>query len=99
MTAAEHDARDYLGWLDLPDGRHIDLMPLTFGRVRLAVSTSADHTWIDDVYDYEDEIKARHAMMSWDGVGEPDGWTRAATPNREMRGFRRRGPDGEVVRP
>jgi hypothetical protein len=87
---SEHDPRDYRAFRDLPDGRHLDVMPLTFGRARLAVSSDDGHTGIDDVYDYEDELTAIAAMSAWDGTGDPVGWSRAAGHDDRVMGFRRR---------
>lgn len=33
---------------DLPDGRNLAVVPLTFGRARIALSASADSYTIDD---------------------------------------------------
>lgn len=35
---------------DLPDGRRITIMPLTFERARLGISPTADNTEFDTVY-------------------------------------------------
>jgi hypothetical protein len=98
----DHDPRDYRAHRDLEDGRHLDVMPLTFGRARLAVSSDDSHTGIDRVYDYDTVIRAVMAMSEWDGTGDPPGWRRAATPDLEPSGFRRRAdpddPNSENVR-
>lgn len=36
---------DYIAHRDLPDGRHLCVVPLTFGRARLLVNDDASHTW------------------------------------------------------
>jgi hypothetical protein len=93
--AIEHDLRDYLGFRDLPDGRHLDVMPLTFDRARLAVSSTNEHSGIDESYDYLTTLDALTALRIWDGNGEPPGWVRAATPDIEPSGFRRRSDPGD----
>lgn len=34
---------DYYACRDLPDGRHLCVMPLTFGRARLVISKTSSH--------------------------------------------------------
>ncbi len=38
----------YFAHRDLPDGRHLCVMSLTFDRARLIVSDDAAHTWYRD---------------------------------------------------
>lgn len=41
---------DYIGHRDLPDGRHLCVVPLTFGRARLLVSNDAMHSTYEHGY-------------------------------------------------
>lgn len=99
---ADHAVGDYIVFRNLPDGRHLDVMPLTYGRARLGVSPDDSHTGLDRVYDYDTVMRAVIAMSEWDGSGDPAGWRRAATPDIEPLGFRRRvdpdDPNSEQVR-
>lgn len=61
---------------DLPDGRRIDVTPMTFGKGRLHVAPSFDALWYDDEWCYEHYGQAVAAALAWDGEGEPEGWMR-----------------------
>ena len=102
MSDITHSPADYLAWRDLPDGRHLDVIPLIYG-ARLGITRAGAHDYFDSVYDYADARDAIEALMTWDGKGEPGGWIRAATPAIEPAGFRRRSdpgdPNTEEVRP
>jgi hypothetical protein len=41
---------DYVFERDLPDGRHCDVIDLTYGRARLLIAPDRSHTGVDDSY-------------------------------------------------
>lgn len=41
---------DSLAWRVLPDGRVLDVIPLTFNRARLCVSRNAFVQWFEDCW-------------------------------------------------
>ena len=72
--------------------------PQTFKRARLALSqlpgdTSAEsfNSGYNDVWDYASRAAALEDMNTWNGEGEPDGWTRHLLTGR------RRGEDGRLT--
>jgi len=78
---------------ELPDGRLVEVMSLTFGRARIVISPDKDSmTWTDG-WRYDNPVLAVCQAVIWDAEkwnretneGEPEGWQRAMNsgkPNR-----------------
>lgn len=88
---------DVIGWHAWPhrylhDGRLLALEPLLFGASRLHLVADPWDMGSVDAWEYAEIVApaALVALHSWNGDGEPDGWTR----HRET-GRRRRGGDPE----
>jgi hypothetical protein len=71
---------------DLPDGRRVDVTPMTFGKGRLQIAPTADSFWYDDSWCFEDYGLAVAAALAWDGEGEPVGWFRHPDSGRRRPG-------------
>ena len=65
----------------LADNRLIDVVPLTYGRARLHIG-AADASWYDDAWDYDDPATATLVAATWDGDGDPPGFTRHPASGR-----------------
>jgi hypothetical protein len=92
------DADGFYGRRQLPDGRWLAVLPLTFQRARLGISM----TWtapleaafalgFADLWDYDTRELALAALTTWDGTGEPTGWVRHPATGR------RRTPTGTIA--
>jgi hypothetical protein len=61
----------------LPDGRSLFLMPWNGGGVQLSVGILGSLEFLGSWnYHAEHRDAGWRAALSWDGHGEPDGWTR-----------------------
>lgn len=93
-TQPEWDAmreRGAIGMVDLPDGRFLDLVPLTRGIYRVCLG-QPDHDGVyADEWHYQGHFEADVCMCAWDGIGEPGGWFRHPATGR-------RRPDGDPER-
>jgi hypothetical protein len=88
---------DYLVERELPDGRHVYLMPHSFGGLRLNVGPP-DKLSFDDEWQFQFEQRraAWRAALGWDGKDEPEGWYRhPATARRRPGGD----PTKEIIQP
>jgi hypothetical protein len=85
------DRSDYLFTRALGDGRVIDVIPLLFGRARLAISANNATSFIDDVWEYDLPAVAIEEAERWSGDGEPARWMRHPKSGR-------RRPDGDPER-
>lgn len=68
----------------LPDGRIVDLSQMLY-TWRLSVGLKGD-LYYDDQWCYETQLRAMHAMVAWDGEGEPAGWHRHPSSGRRRPG-------------
>lgn len=81
---------------ELPDGRVLSVLPMTFGKGRLCVQAHVFSLCYEDVWCYPSVPAAIAAMEAWDGEGEPTGWHRhPATGRRRPEGD----PAKEYVHP
>lgn len=76
-----------------PDGRVVDVLPLTFGRALLGISPDADDVGYSDQWDFDTIDAAYNQAMTWAAAPgtEPDGWSRHP-------GTRRYRPGGDPSR-
>lgn len=70
----------------LPDGRVLDVVPLTFGRARLLLSADGATVFVDDCWCYDSPLRAVIEQVGWDGDGEPTGWMRHPASGRRRPG-------------
>ncbi len=83
----------HLGYRDVEGDKTVFLLPMTYGKVRLAIGPT-NEGFLDDGYCYESPrlLQAVLAFATWDGNGDPiDGW------HRHLKTGRRR-PEGEAIR-
>lgn len=68
---------DFLWITRLPDGRALFLLPWSVNGVQLSVGMLGSLEFIGTWnYDEEHRDDGWRAVLSWDGHGEPEGWTR-----------------------
>jgi hypothetical protein len=77
-----------LAFKQLPDGRHLIVTPLLFGRAQLALDNDLDDEGYDDVWEYATPVAATRAMIQWDPAteAEPAGWSRHPATGRRRPG-------------
>jgi hypothetical protein len=69
---------------DLPDGYHVVVYPMLFGKVRLCY---CDAVCVLNGYCYESRARAIEAALVWNGIGDPlDGWHRHPYSGRRRDG-------------
>lgn len=77
MTAYRSAGVDFLWVQRLPDGRALFLQPWSMGGVQLSVGILGEMQFLGTWdYDAEHRDAGWRAALSWDGHGEPDGWSR-----------------------
>ena len=67
------NSKDYIAERTMSDGRLLHVLPLSFGRARLLLSTPEGFKAgaAEKVADYDDPIAAVRAMNEWTGLGDP----------------------------
>ena len=81
--------RDYRPYKVFADGTGVWIHPTTYGKGRLCIGDIDNPVGYDRGFCYDAIERAFQAADEWDGVGEPDGWTRCINTGR------RRRPDGD----
>lgn len=90
----EEAFRDALEARELPDGRWLSLWPMAFGNTRLCINVPEESLmFFADFYCYHDTARGLHAVRTWDGEGDPEGWVRHIGTHRR----RSYNPDGSVA--
>jgi hypothetical protein len=93
------DAHGFYATRHLDDGRWLVVEPQMFGRARLCVvgagedlgAALAEHFGYLAVWDYPSKAAALEALNTWNGIGEPTGWS------RHLASGRRRQQDGSLL--
>lgn len=83
MTAYRNAGVDFLWVTRLHDGRSLFLLPWHGAGVQLSVGHIGSAYFIETWdYDAAHRDDAWRAVLTWDGHGEPDGWTRHPASGR-----------------
>lgn len=82
-ASAMHGRADFLWIQRLPDGRALFLVPWSIGGLQVSIGALGSKFYADS-WDYSADhyYAAWRAALTWDGLGEPEGWTRHPTTGR-----------------
>lgn len=76
----------------LADGRELSLLEMIGINTRLTIGDPEAGVY-DDAWCYHDREAAEHALATWDGQGDPEGWYRHIGSARR----RRYNADGSIA--